>query len=351
MEKPKIIATIGPATSSVEILKEMAEKGMDVARLNFSHGKRKEHEELFRKIKEASKICGKDIPVLQDLEGFRLRVGERKETKEPWKLEKGEKVYLVKKNAEKNKSDIPFDYDGDLKVLIPGCAIHIDGGKIALRVIKPQKRRVLCQVEEGGKLLPRKGINIPDVDLGFSGLTGKDRKDLDFAFQRKVDFVAQSFVREAGDVLRVKEILKENSPKTQVIAKIENREAIKNIDEIIAVSDLVMIARGDMGIAIPLWEVPFEQKKIIVKCHKAFKPVITATEMLESMTRRKIPTRAEVSDVANAVLDGSDYVMLSEETAIGSHPVETVAMMQNIIDYTCERKSEKKASNLFKEGK
>ncbi len=347
-EKTKIICTIGPASSSRTELEKMVLNGMDVARLNFSHGRREDHEKTLKNIKKIEKTTGKKIEVLEDLEGFRVRVGSLLAEGKKEQVRVSQSITLFKGEKSAKIGEIPFSYDGDIKKMAPGTRIHIDGGKIVLRVEKAEEKKLLCRVEEEGTIKIRKGINIPEFDLGFYGLTEKDKKDLEFAYDNKIDMVAQSFVRKKEDVQEVKVLLKEHSPDTQVIAKIENRQALLNLDSIISVSDGIMVARGDLGIEIPLWEVPYVQKKIINKCHEAGKPVITATEMLESMTRRKLPTRAEVSDVANAIIDGSDYVMLSEETAVGSHPARTVDMMQKIIDYTTGKQEKGKLSRKEK---
>ena len=227
---------------------------------------------------------------------------------------------------------IPFDYEGPLGEIKSGQFIYIDDGNIALMVTGHRKKTLKTKVIVGGLLKEHKGVNIPGVRLTFKGLSEKDRRDIGFCVENEVDYIAQSFVRTKDDILRIRELLFDKD--IQLIAKIENREGIKNIDEIINTSDGIMIARGDMGVSLPIYEIPIIQKEIIKKCNKAKKFVITATQMLESMTENRLPTRAEVTDVANAVIDGSDYVMLSAETAVGHHPVETVRMMNKIIKFT-----------------
>lgn len=334
----EIIGTIGPASARTEVMAGMIEAGMDVARLNFSHGSVREHEDLYDRLKAASRKAGRNIRVLQDLEGFRIRIGAELGGSEKLLLGRGEVLRLVKKSFPSKRGEVPFDYEGPLTVIPPGEMIYIDGGKLALRVERSQEDALTCVVIEGGTLTPRKGVNIPGVDLPFGGLTEKDRRDLEFLSGREVAFLAQSFVRDGRDVKEVKDLVKDMSPATKVVAKVECRTALNNLENIIEQADGVMIARGDLGISIPLWEVPLVQKQIIAKSHSAGKFAITATEMLESMTHRKRPSRAEVSDVANAILDGSDYVMLSEETAIGAYPAGAVEMMQNIIDHTTENR-------------
>ncbi|MFH1847809.1 MAG: pyruvate kinase, partial [Candidatus Omnitrophota bacterium] len=233
-----------------------------------------------------------------------------------------------------DRAVIPFDYEGPICDIKKGAFIYIDDGNIALRVKSASKNYVQAEVVVPGILKENKGVNIPGIKLSFKDLTGKDRKDMRFGLKNKVDFIAQSFVRNKKDVLNVKEFINYNSAKPRIIAKIENREGINNIDEILEAADGIMIARGDMGVSLPIYEVPMAQKMIIKKCIRRKKMVITATQMLESMTENRRPTRAEVSDVANAILDGSGYLMLSGETAIGAHPVLAVKMMNDIIKFT-----------------
>jgi len=335
MVKTKIVCTLGPSSESATTLRKMMLAGMDVARLNFSHGNHKEHLGRINLIRKLNKKYRRRIKILQDLEGYRIRIGSFKNRdKKPIVLKKRETVYLNSKNKKADKENIPFDYDGPLKDIKNGNFVYIDDGNIALKVKATTKNYIQAEVVTPGILKENKGVNIPGIKLKFKELTEKDKKDLHFGIKNKVDFIAQSFVRNKKDVLNVRKFSGSKKTDPKVIAKIENREGIKNIDEILEVADGIMIARGDMGVSLPIYEVPIMQKMIIKKCIKRKKMVITATQMLESMTEHKRPTRAEVSDVANAILDGSGYLMLSGETAVGENPVLTVKMMNDVIKFT-----------------
>jgi pyruvate kinase len=315
----------------------MMAAGMDIARFNFSHGAHEEHRRRIELIRSLNKKYRRHIKILLDLEGFRVRIGKLKQ-KEGVKVNK--KQVLVLSNASGLSGNaLPFDYGGDLREITKGSFIYIDDGNIALKVIGSTAKTLKCETIVPGIIKTHKGINIPGVRLKFKGVTQKDRADMEFGLRNNVDYIAQSFVRTRTDVAAVKDIIKSKMPACKIIAKIENREGINNIDGIIAASDGIMIARGDMGVSIPVYEVPVVQKQIIKKCNKARRFVITATQMLESMTEHLRPTRAEVTDVANAVLDGTDMVMLSGETAAGKHPVEAVKMMNDILKYTEKYKS------------
>ncbi|MBL7210630.1 MAG: pyruvate kinase [Candidatus Omnitrophica bacterium] len=333
MVKTKIICTLGPASSREAVMTKMMRAGMDVVRLNFSHGNFKECYDRIRLIKDLNKKYRRHIRILGDLEGYRIRVGRFKENK-PIQVKKRQIVWLTQEDIQGEGSVIPFDYRGPLDKIEKGQHIYIDDGSIDLIVEAREKTRLKTRVSIPGPIKERKGINMPGVQLDFKGLSAKDREDIDFCLKNKVDSIAQSFVRNKEDILILRRYLKDSSNKLKIIAKIENREGIKNVDEIIRVSDGIMVARGDMGIAIPIYEVPIIQKEIIRRCNGAKKFVITATQMLESMTENIRPTRAEVTDVANAILDGTDYVMLSAETAVGKYPAESVAMMNGIIKFT-----------------
>ncbi len=334
MTKTQIICTIGPASASPTVLRKMMLAGLDVARLNFSHGTHAGHAAFIDNIRMLNKKYRRHIRILQDLEGFRIRVGDFADP-EGLTLVKGRKVWLMQGTDLKGRADlVPFDYEGPLSDIPVGQHIYIDDGNIDLRVTKREKRQLKAEVVVGGRLKPHKGINIPGASLRFKGLTGKDIDDIRFGVKYGVDFVAQSFIRNAADMIAVRRCISKYKGACRFIAKIENREGIRNIDRIIGVSDGIMIARGDMGVSIPVYEVPIVQKMIIRKCNNRRKFVITATQMLESMTENIRPTRAEVTDVANAILDGTDYVMLSAETASGKHPVEAVSMMNDIIKFT-----------------
>ncbi|MFH1790386.1 MAG: pyruvate kinase [Candidatus Omnitrophota bacterium] len=339
MLKTKIVATLGPASNCYTVLRKMVMAGLDVARFNFSHGEHEEQLARMNLIRQINRKYRRRILILQDLEGFRIRVGRfnRTQAKE---LKKHGTVFLVKGRDTGDPAVIPIDYAGDMKKIRPGQDIFIDDGNIALKAVSNSQKQVKACVVVGGILKERKGINMPGLRIPFSGLTHKDRVDLEFGIKHRVDWVAQSFVRTRKDIETVKRAVKPHLPDCQVIAKIENKEAIKNIDDIIDASDGIMVARGDMGVALPIYEIPMIQKLIIRKCNQKKKFVITATEMLEHMTEHIRPTRAEVTDVANAILDGTNYVMLSAESAAGQYPVESVRMMNEIIKFTemCRKK-------------
>ena len=334
MSKTKIICTLGPSSSKTPVLKKMILSGMNVARLNFSHGSHKTHKQSIDIIRRLNKTHRSKIKILQDLEGYRIRVGLFKGPRKTIELVKGSMVTLINKLETDKKDVIPFDYEGSLDDIKTGCHIFIDDGNIALKVKSRDRDGIRAEVLVPGIVKEHKGINIPDINLKFEGLTDKDKNDLLFGIANKVDFIAQSFVRDKEDIINVRNVIKQYNFKCQVIAKIENRQGIENLDSILDVCDGIMIARGDMGVSLPIYEVPIIQKMIIKKCSKREKFVITATQMLESMTSNRRPSRAEVSDVANAILDGSDYVMLSGETAVGQHPIEAVQMMTDIIRFT-----------------
>ncbi|MBF0386338.1 MAG: pyruvate kinase [Candidatus Omnitrophica bacterium] len=333
MPKTKIICTLGPASSNATTLLKMMRAGMDVVRLNFSHGTHEEHLERFRLVRQLNKKYRRNILILGDLEGYRIRIGSLKDGK-PVEVKKGQRLWFSPGQAAVGGDVIPFDYDGPLKDIMTGQPIFVDDGTIALEAEGIEKQMLKVRVVIGGLIKEHKGVNIPDAKLSFKGVTAKDRLNLAFCLENKVDFIAQSFVRSKVDILALQSLIRKHSHKPQVIAKIEDRAGLRNIDAIINVSDGIMIARGDMGVSLPIWEVPLIQKAIIRKCNLARKPVITATQMLESMTEERLPTRAEVTDVANAILDGTDYVMLSGETAVGVNPAGCVDMMNKIIVYT-----------------
>ncbi|MBI4801898.1 MAG: pyruvate kinase [Elusimicrobia bacterium] len=330
MPKTKIIATLGPASASETVLRNMFTAGLDAARFNLSHSSRKEHEARMNTIRTLNKKYRRHIMLLADLKGNRIRIGC---LKAPLNLKKRQTVFLIKAETGEG-AEIPFDYAGELACIKKGFRVCIDDGNIVLEVLAAGKTELKCSVLAPGTLKERKGVNIPEAHLDFPVLSPEDREDLKFVTTHKFDYVAQSFVRNRADILAVKRIVHAELPQAKVIAKIEAKEALENLDGIIDASDGIMIARGDLGVIFPIWQVPVLQKRIIRNCNYFRKPVITATQMLESMTERKLPTRAEVSDVANAILDGTDYVMLSAETAAGQYPVETVRMMNEIIKYT-----------------
>ncbi|TBR18715.1 pyruvate kinase, partial [bacterium] len=325
----------GPASYSSPILRKMMLAGLDVARLNFSHGTLKQHQACINLIRRLNKKYRRHIRILGDLEGYRIRIGR---LKAPIELKKNQKIFLVQKDMPAEGNFIPFDYSGDLKDIKKGSRVYIDDGNIALMVEGHLNNFIKTKVEIAGVLKEHKGVNIPDVKLKLSGITLKDRVDIKFCLKNKLDFIAQSFVRDKFDILNLRKIMPKNPSCPKIIAKIENRQGINNIDSIIKVADGIMVARGDMGVSLPIYEVPVIQKQIIRKCNKSGKFVITATQMLESMVENLRPSRAEVSDVANAIIDGSDFVMLSAESAVGKHPAESVRMMNEIIKFTEKHK-------------
>lgn len=333
MPRTKIICTLGPASDTPAELLKMMRAGMDVVRLNFSHGKIEEHERRIKTVRMLNKKYRRHIRILGDLEGYRIRIGKLKDGK-AIDLKKRQEVWLTPEDVIGEGSLIPFDYTGSLAAIRKGQNIYIDDGNIALVAEGVDRKTLKAKVVVGGLLKQHKGVNIPDVKLAFKGLTSKDKVNLLFCMSHEVDLIAQSFVRSSKDILDLKAFIKGHEHVPRIIAKIENREGIRNIDQILKVSDGIMVARGDMGVSLPVYEVPMIQKAIIRKCNRAGKIVITATQMLESMTESRIPTRAEVSDVANAILDGTGYVMLSAESAVGHDPAGCVDMMNKIIKFT-----------------
>jgi pyruvate kinase len=333
MPMTKIICTLGPASGKRGVILKMMRAGMDVVRLNFSHGSFAEHLQRIKIVRELNQKYRRRIRILGDLEGYRIRIGRLKAGK-PVELRKGAVVWLTVRNVTGEGNVIPFDYRGPLEKIKKGRQIFIDDGNIALVVEGRRSDAIKARVLVPGLLKEHKGINMPDVRFNFHGVLLRDRVAIEFCLKHKVDLLAQSFVRTAEDILAVRKLFKGYRHQPDMVAKIENSDGIQNIDDIIDVSDGIMIARGDMGVSLPVYSVPMIQKEIIRKCNHARKVAITATQMLESMTEHQRPTRAEVSDVANAILDGTDYVMLSAETAAGAYPVQAVDMMNRIIVFT-----------------
>ncbi|ABK43943.1 pyruvate kinase [Magnetococcus marinus MC-1] len=331
--RAKIVATLGPACSSVEQITRLIEAGLDVARLNMSHGDHKAHLELIHNVREASRIAKREVALLCDLQGPKIRVGH---LDEPLRLEKGQQWAIIPEGSHppKLKCDgiIPCTYAGLAKDAVPGCRILFDDGYLQARAIGTEEGALLVNIEHGGLLKSHKGINMPDASISAPSLTTKDQQDLFFGVKHDVDYVALSFVRSAKCVQNVKFMLHRRKIYKPIIAKIERPEAIRNIDEIIKVVDGIMIARGDMAVEIGNHRVPSVQRQIIQKCRAKGKPVITATQMLESMIQNPSPTRAEASDVANAIWDGTDAVMLSAETSVGVDPINTVLTMGRIVE-------------------
>lgn len=326
----KIVCTIGPASESPEIIRGLIRNGMSMARLNFSHGTRQEHKEKILIIRNASDELNQPVSILQDLAGPKIRVGH---IPEPGvRLEAGQPFKLTSQSVEGTKERVSVTYPHLPDEVRKGDRILLADGVMELTVKEVTHAEITCEVIIGGVLTSHKGINLPTRTIRAPSLTDKDREDLLFGLENEVDYVALSFVRKAEDILKVKEIIQQRKRDTPVIAKIEKHEAIDNIDEIIEVSDGIMVARGDLGVEIPLEKVPNIQKMLIRKANILGKPVITATQMLRSMADSPRPTRAEATDVANAVLDGTDAVMLSEETATGAYPLKAVEFMDRIIE-------------------
>ena len=323
----------------------MIKAGMNVARLNFSHGTHDDHKKTAGLIRSEALKYNSPVALLQDIKGLKIRVGPIKGG--AVLIEKGDALTITNKKITGDDKQIQIAYPRLMKDLKAGNTILIDDGLIQLKVIRKEKDRLTARVIEGGVLKERKGVNFPGVDVTASTFTRKDMDDLALGIELGVDYIALSFVRTKSDILKVKRWLKKNGSDTPLIAKIENRRAIENIDGIIETADGLMIARGDLGVEVPPEEVPMIQKRLIEKCNIALKPVITATQMLESMTEHTRPTRAEAADVANAVIDGTDALMLSGETAAGRFPVEAVEMMDRIISYTEEHKIEQGPANVI----
>ncbi|MEA1963518.1 MAG: pyruvate kinase [Candidatus Aerophobetes bacterium] len=328
MSRTKIVCTLGPATRSPRIIEELIKRGMDVARLNFSHGSYEEHSLTASRVREASLKLGRPVALLQDLAGPKIRTGLIQ--KEPAILKKGSTFVLTTQNVPGDEKEVSVTYPLLPQKVSEGETIFLADGSLELKVEKRTSTDIKCRVIRGGELSSHKGINLPCASFDIPSLTEKDRKDLLFGIDHQVDFIGISFVRKSEDILKVKRILKERGAEISLIAKIEKQEALNNIEKIIEVADGVMVARGDLGVEVPLQEVPLIQKEIIKKCNLAGRPVITATQMLESMIENPYPTRAEVTDIANAIFDGTDAIMLSEETAIGKHPLESVRIMDKI---------------------
>ncbi len=324
MNKTKIVATIGPASNSKRRLENLVSAGMDVARQNFSHGTHEEHSKVLKKIRNISDSIG----VMMDTQGPEVRL---KEVEEGTKLRQGKKLKIVTSDITGNEDTLPVDYPDITDFLEKDDEILIDDGQIELNVDEVSEDEVRCEVIYGGKVLSRKSVNVPGKDLGLRAPTEKDIEDIEFCAKKGFDFVSASFVKSAADIEKIKNIIEEHDSDMDIIAKIEHLKAVENIDEIIDTTDAVMIARGDLGVEISASDVPVLQKEIIEKANRKEKPVITATQMLKSMTESPRATRAEVSDVANAVIDGSAAVMLSEETAIGNYPVKSVNFMSEVL--------------------
>ncbi len=329
--RTKIVCTIGPASGSPERLRALVGAGMSVARLNFSHGSRADHAAHIAMLRAAAEEAGLPVTILQDLQGPKIRVVNI--GSEGLELVAGASVSL---GSEGSGADIEIDYPGLPAEAAPGIRILLDDGLLELAVTETSRSLLICRVVDGGLLKSRKGVNVPDLQLTLPSMTESDRENVEFGIAQGVDWISLSFVRTAGDVMALRDLLQSKGANIPVIAKIEKPQAIEHLEEIIAASDGLMVARGDLGVEMQPEKVPMLQKRIIRLCNLAGKPVITATQMLESMIREARPTRAEANDVANAILDGTDAVMLSGETAMGLHPVGTVEMMVRIARETEE---------------
>lgn len=327
--RTKIVCTIGPASGSSKVIEDLMREGMDVARLNFSHGSYEEHSLAIRYVREVSLKLRKPVAILQDLSGPKIRTGLVR--KEPVLLKEGTTFTLTSRHIPGNEREVSITYPLLPQKVENGQVILLADGLLELRVEEATSTDIKCRVITGGELASHQGINLPEASFEIPPLSEKDQKDLVFGIEHAVDFIGISFVRRAQDILQIRKMLKEKGKEEiSVIAKIEKREALRNIDEIIKAADGIMIARGDLGVEIPLEKVPLAQKEIIKKCNLTGKPVITATQMLESMIENPRPTRAEVTDIANAIFDGTDAIMLSEETALGKYPVASAVMMSKI---------------------
>jgi pyruvate kinase len=324
--KTKVLATVGPASNSFERLLALVQEGVDAFRLNFSHGEHAEHLQVIEHIREINRRFNTNVCIVQDLQGPKIRIGEVENG--GVEIKEGQRVILRCDGSVSNHDHLSTSYTELAKDVNPGDTILLDDGKLELIVASTDKNCVVeADVKYGGVVKPRKGINLPDSAVSAPSLTEKDLRDLHFGLDHDIEWVALSFVRRVEDVLEMKRIIRERGKDTRVIAKIEKPEAIKNIDEIIAASDALMVARGDLGVETGMERVPMLQKMIVEKCNKAAKPVIIATQMMESMIVNPKPTRAETNDVANAVIDGADTLMLSAETAVGAYPIETIRSM------------------------
>jgi len=325
----KIVATIGPASNTPERLKELFLAGVDVFRLNFSHGTHDDHAKVHGYLRALEKEIGRPISILQDLQGPKIRIGTLKDGK--FTVEKGEKVRFVLDGTDGDKQSIPLPHPEIFAATLPGHELMIDDGKVRVRVTGCDNKTIDAEVVNAGTISNRKGVNVPSATLDLSPLTPKDRADLDFGLKLGVDWVALSFVQKPSDLLEARGIIQDRAG---LMAKIEKPAALERIDEIVQLADAIMVARGDLGVEIPPEQVPGRQKQLVRACRHAVKPVIVATQMLESMITSPTPTRAEASDVATAIYDGADAVMLSAESASGQYPIEAVTMMDRIIRTT-----------------
>ncbi len=343
--KTKIVCTIGPATDSLEMMEALLRAGMNVARLNFSHGDFASHGDIIKKLRQASEKTGKRLAIMADLPGPKMRIGELKE--EPIELEVGAELILTTEDIVGDKQRVSVTFKELPGIVKTGDKLFLNDGLISLRVNRIEGNDVCCEVRAGGELRSRKGLNLPGIELGFSAFTKHDRNCLEFALKQGVDAVSQSFVANKEDILDLKKAAAEMNYKPFVIAKIERSGALDNLESILQVSDGIMVARGDLGVEIPISTMAVVQKEIMKSASQHGKPVITATQMLESMTEHRRPTRAEATDVANAILDGSDAVMLSGESAMGHYPVDATSMLAEIAAVTePHRKADRELERL-----
>ncbi len=329
--RTKIVATVGPASADYQCLKDLAMAGVNVFRLNFSHGSHETHESVIRHIRQINQETGLHIAMLADLQGPKIRLGEM--PAEGIKVSQGDRFIITTKECAGNRNKVYLDYPGFPRDVHTGDKILIDDGKIELRVIDTNRKdAVEVAVEIGGTIHSRKGVNLPDTEISLPSLTPKDLQDLQFALDQDIDWIALSFVRTASDILELRKIIDWHANSAKIVAKIEKPQAVNRIEEIIRASDGIMIARGDLGVEVPLEKVPMIQKDIVLKCNYYSRPVIIATQMMESMIENASPTRAEVTDVANAILDGADAVMLSGETAVGKFPMRVIGIINRVIE-------------------
>lgn len=327
-KRTKIVATIGPATTGEAVLSKLVKAGLNVARLNFSHGDFAEHQEKVDNIRKVTEKLGVPVAILQDLSGPKIRIGDF--YRERVMLKEGDEFVLTTEKCVGDEHRSYVNYPKLPDEIEPGRFIMLDDGKKRLRVLSVEGSEIRTRVEVGGETKGRRGVNLPGTDLSISSLTAKDKRDIEFGVKNKVDFMALSFVRRADDVEELRRILARKKCDAKIVVKIETTQAIDNLEEILRATDAVMVARGDLAVEVPAEKVPLLQKKIVQTARELGKPVIVATQMLESMIHSPVPTRAEVNDVANAVLDGTDAVMLSEETTLGEYPVEAVSVMARI---------------------
>lgn len=327
-KKTKIVCTLGPVSSTQEVIEQMISHGMNIARINFAHGDLEGHRQTIANVRAAAEAVGRPVAIFGDLPGPKMRIGQLAE--EPIELERGKPFSLKNEEFIGNEACASLDFEGLSQVVKPGDTIYMNDGYIQLVVQQVEAGSVNCIIQTGGQLRSHKGVNFPGIDLGISAFTEQDRALLAFAAEENLDAVSQSFVLGAKDIEAVREAADAMNYEPLIIAKIERASALDHIDAIVEAADAIMVARGDLGVEIPIENIPKVQKQLIQKANLAAKPIITATQMLESMTDNRRPTRAEVTDVANAILDGTDCVMLSGETAIGQYPVEAVKTMAQI---------------------